>query len=405
MPTNNALNITAIGLVKYDGAGTFTATTTTNHNLLIGSTSNAITNVAPSATSGVAVISQGAAADPTFGTVVVAGGGTGTTTLTNHGVLIGQATSAITATAAGSAGQVLQSGGAAADPTYSTATFPSTATGTGTILRADGTNWVATTATYPATTTSQQILYSTAANVIGQLTTANSALAATNSSGTLAMRLFSVVIQTFTSNGTYTPTSGMLYCVIEIVGSGGGGGGCAATTAAQFSAASGGAGGEYARGIFSAATVGASQTVTCPAGGAGGTAGANNGTAGSTTSVGALITALGGGNGLAGTATTGASNAAGSTGGTGGTGGSFRCQGGPGSPSFCSITGGILLSGTGGVSIMGTGALARPTSGDGVTGGNYGSGGSGAANSVSQSARAGGTGGGGLVVITEYVIA
>ena len=83
--------------------------------------------------------------------LAVAEGGTGDTTLTSHGVLIGAGTSAVAATAAGSAGQVLQSAGASADPTYSTATFPSTATGTGTILRADGTNWVATTATYPTT--------------------------------------------------------------------------------------------------------------------------------------------------------------------------------------------------------------------------------------------------------------
>lgn len=61
------------------------------------------------------------------GILPVANGGTGASSLTNHGVLIGQATSAVVATAAGSAGQVLQSGGAAADPSYSTATYPSTA--------------------------------------------------------------------------------------------------------------------------------------------------------------------------------------------------------------------------------------------------------------------------------------
>lgn len=59
-------------------------------------------------------------------TIAVANGGTGDVTLTNHGVLIGQGTSAIVATAAGTAGQVLQSGGASADPLYSTATYPST---------------------------------------------------------------------------------------------------------------------------------------------------------------------------------------------------------------------------------------------------------------------------------------
>jgi hypothetical protein len=42
--TNNALNITASGLVKYDGAGTFTAVTVTNHAALIGAASNGITS-------------------------------------------------------------------------------------------------------------------------------------------------------------------------------------------------------------------------------------------------------------------------------------------------------------------------------------------------------------------------
>lgn len=82
----------------------------------------------------------------------------------------------------GTTGQVLQSNAAAA-PSFSTASFPSTATGTGTILRADGTNWVATTATYPATTTISQILYSSANNVIGGITTANSGVLTTDASG------------------------------------------------------------------------------------------------------------------------------------------------------------------------------------------------------------------------------
>jgi hypothetical protein len=48
----------------------------------------------------------------------VAGGGTGAATLTNHGVLLGQGTSAVAATAAGTAGQRLRSNGASADPTW-----------------------------------------------------------------------------------------------------------------------------------------------------------------------------------------------------------------------------------------------------------------------------------------------
>jgi len=77
------------------------------------------------------------------------------------------ATNTLTELAAvGATGQILQ-GNTGAIPSWSTATFPSTATSTGTILRADGTNWVASTATYPNTTTANQILYSTATNTVG----------------------------------------------------------------------------------------------------------------------------------------------------------------------------------------------------------------------------------------------
>lgn len=46
MATNNAVNISAAGIVKYDGAGTFTADTVTNHSVLVGGSSNAITSLA-----------------------------------------------------------------------------------------------------------------------------------------------------------------------------------------------------------------------------------------------------------------------------------------------------------------------------------------------------------------------
>lgn len=195
----NSLNISQSGLVKFTGTA-FTGVTTTAHDVLVGAASNGITNVAPSAASGIALISQGTSADPTFGTVTVAGGGTGATTLT--GVLTGNGTSAITASAVtqydvlvggasnavssvgpGSSGQILQSGGNSANPAYSTATYPATATGTGTILRADGTNWAATTATYPATTTASQILYSSATNVVSGLATANNGVLTTGTGG------------------------------------------------------------------------------------------------------------------------------------------------------------------------------------------------------------------------------
>ena len=46
MATNNAVNIASSGLVRYDGAGTFTGVTVTNHNVLLGAASNGITSLA-----------------------------------------------------------------------------------------------------------------------------------------------------------------------------------------------------------------------------------------------------------------------------------------------------------------------------------------------------------------------
>jgi hypothetical protein len=78
------------------------------------------------------------------GTLPVGNGGTGAASLTNHGVLVGSGAGAVTALGTGTAGQVLQSGGGAADPTYSTATYPSAAGNVGGILVSNGTNFTAT---------------------------------------------------------------------------------------------------------------------------------------------------------------------------------------------------------------------------------------------------------------------
>lgn len=122
VPAANNLNDLGSGSITTSAVGdtvTTQLTGLTNHNVLVGAGTSTITKVAPSATSGVPLISQGAAADPAFGTAVVAGGGTGATTLTDHGVLLGQGTNAVTATAVGTNGQVLV-GASAADPAFAT---------------------------------------------------------------------------------------------------------------------------------------------------------------------------------------------------------------------------------------------------------------------------------------------
>lgn len=64
-----------------------------------GGASGTLNNVAPGATSGVPVISQGSSSQPVFGTALVAGGGTASTSFNTTGVVISGAT-ATTALAA-----------------------------------------------------------------------------------------------------------------------------------------------------------------------------------------------------------------------------------------------------------------------------------------------------------------
>jgi hypothetical protein len=233
----------------------------TAHNLMIGAGTSAFTLLAPSATSGVALVSQGASADPAYGTVVVAGGGTnitsytlgdmlyasGATTLaklagnttsgkqylsqTGTGVvsaapawatisggdITGAAlteiddtnvTLSLSANAStallravsmtlGWTGQlsVPRGGtGIATTTAYGVLTGGTTATGafqnagtgaTGTMFQGAGSAALPTwsTSTWPATTTINQLLYSSAANTVAGLATANGAALATTSGG------------------------------------------------------------------------------------------------------------------------------------------------------------------------------------------------------------------------------
>ena len=225
----------------------------------------------------------------------------------------------------------------------------------------------------------------------------------TLSSGTFS----SVVRQVFTSSGTYTPTSGMKYCDVEIVGGGAGGGGSAAVAGGQASGGGGGAGGGYSRKIFSAATIGGSKSVTIGAGGAGGAAGGatgSNGTAGGTTSFDALISATGGGAGQGGLASgTNGVTAVRSIPGVG-SGGDFNTYGGIGEGSFGWST--LAYAGNGGSSFYGTGGAVNGSSG-GVSGVSniaygYGSGGGGGSAGDGATARAGASGLSGICIITEY---
>ena len=111
-------------------------------------------------------------------------------TYTAHGVLIGEGTSSIVALAAGTAGQILQSGGASADPAYSTST-------------------------YPATNAINTLLYASSANIMAALATANSGVLTTSTSGvpsidTTNFHVLSTGVQMKGNNTNTAPPAGFI---------------------------------------------------------------------------------------------------------------------------------------------------------------------------------------------------
>lgn len=110
---------TLTGVLTGNGTSAVTANAVTQYGTVVAGASNAVSSIAPSATSGIPYISQGSSANPAFGTAEVAGGGTGATTFTANGVLYGNTTSAIQVTAAGTTGQFLGANTGSA-PTWQT---------------------------------------------------------------------------------------------------------------------------------------------------------------------------------------------------------------------------------------------------------------------------------------------
>lgn len=214
----------------------------------------------------------------------------------------------------------------------------------------------------------------------------------------------SFALQVFTSDDTYTPTADMLFCLVISTGGGGGGGGADSDGSSDGGAAGGGAGGTCIE-LFTAAIIGAGQTVTI---GAGGTAGANtggNGGNGEDTTFGALHTAGGGpgGAGIAGTTDHVTSPTAGGT----ATGGLVNIPGGEGEGGIGEVSAAICISGCGGASFWGGGGASlkaiTATAVAGRNGSAYGSGASGAANISTAAGAAGGVGAAGICVVIELI--
>ena len=204
------------------------------------------------------------------------------------------------------------------------------------------------------------------------------------------------------TTGTYTPTPGARFAIVDITGGGGGGGGARATGSGETAAGGGGGGGGTSRKIIDLDGV-TSVLVTIGLGGIGVTG--EHGTDGGDTSFGAVFSATGGGFGWFANGTTG-SLARNGGGGGDGVGGDINAGGMGGSSGI--MTGGTLpRSGDGGSSGLGYGGGAPGKAGGagvssaGAAGGNYGGGGSGGANGNNKAAQPGGDGAPGVCYIQE----
>lgn len=203
------------------------------------------------------------------------------------------------------------------------------------------------------------------------------------------------------TGATFTPNAATTAMWVRVWGAGAGGGG-AAQSAVMAAAGGGGGSGGYAEKFYT--SVAASYLYSIATGGAGGTAGANNGTAGSGATTfdnsGTTITANQGSGGTGCAAGNVVNGVAGGNGAGVSTGGDINSGGAPGGFSLI-VSALIAFSGTGGSFLAGGGGLSRSTEAAGAAGTGHGSGGSGGC-CLGTTARAGGAGKDGVIMIWEY---
>lgn len=137
------------------------------------------------------------------------GGTNSSLVASNGGIVYSNATGLDILSGTATANQILMSG-ASSNPSWSSATYPSTALGSGALLRANGTNWLASTATFADTYAASSLLYSNGANTVTGLATTNSASLVTNSSGVPAWSSTMTDGQVIIGSTGSTPTAAVL---------------------------------------------------------------------------------------------------------------------------------------------------------------------------------------------------
>ena len=206
--------------------------------------------------------------------------------------------------------------------------------------------------------------------------------------------------QVFKSSGTYTPTKGTRFIIVEIVGGGGAGGGCQVGYPNNAACGGGGMSGEYVKARVDNPTV---TTVTIGYGGTG--ASASVGAPGGATSFGNTIIAKGGlgGNVLAEGTAPGVVGPYGAYTEPGFTGANIIGSGSGYSSPGVRYSGSLAMGGPGGDSILGAGSGSQAIVGEGINANGHGGGGSGACvyGGATQQ-RAGGSGMAGIAIIWEY---
>jgi hypothetical protein len=445
--TNATSFVTTDGTVYYNGTSLVTTTTGTAGQVLTsngvgsaptyqtlggasititGDTGGGLTSSSFTFTGGTTGLTFGGAGttETLTGTLIVGNGGTGRATLTNHGVLVGAAASAITQLAVGATNTVLL-GNTGADPSFgavpnaalanssitlsngnniSISGSPVSLGGTATINVAGTTtnavqigNASASLTSLTVGTNGQVLLGATsAAPAFATLTSTGSTIAYTTGANTLNIEASPSGFQVFTTNGTFTTPASTLSTTVfkfTVLGAGGGGGGTGATGGA------GGAGGAGGMSIYWVSGLSASQACTVTVSNTGGSGGANtsgNGGTGGTSSVvvgSTTVSATGGVGGIGVNGTSGPPSAGGTA-----SNGTLNITGQIGSPYIATIASGdYSLNGANSAYGAGGAGITAGTGTNGNPGTGYGASGSGAHGASST----GGAGAPGLVFV-EY---